>query len=272
MEKIPSSEYPLLVRWCKDLRLDLYSKRRDFEINYFPTDSFEKTTLKLKDFYRNIKLQLEDLSNYFKITELIKERDDYCINIPSQDHRIYIFNNYNKQVIKEIEFELDLFLKKTRYFIMLNFPFVIYSDDNRERDKINLKPMEENSKDYKIIFKKVYAEFEPMPLQDNNSDLKTMELTNIKPKILVLRELGIIDLLNEKFNRNNSKIADCIGTILNEKPSSIRVILSNINGIKDNNTNPENIAALENAILVLHKLGCANEVLKLQKTLEEKQK
>lgn len=103
-----------------------------------------------------------------------------------------------------------------------------------------------------------------------------IELESIKPKILILRELGIIDYLKEKFNYNNTKIAECIGVIIKEKTTSIRGIISNINGHTNNNTNPENIPALENAITVLNELGCTNEVVSLQnklaKLIEDKEK
>ena len=58
-----------------------------------------------------------------------------------------------------------------------------------------------------------------------------------------------------------------MGVIINEKPTSIRGILSNIHGTITNNTNPENIQSLENVIIVLNKLGCTNEVVNLQNKL-----
>lgn len=98
-------------------------------------------------------------------------------------------------------------------------------------------------------------------------NISQINLINIKSKILVLRELGIINLLNQKFNSNNTNIAKCIGSIINEKHSSIRGILSNINGNLKSNTNPENTASLENAIIVLNDLGCSDEVVILQNKL-----
>lgn len=101
------------------------------------------------------------------------------------------------------------------------------------------------------------------------NSIPQIEFDSIKSKILVLRELGVIELIKEKFDSNNTKVAECLGVIINEKPSSIRGILSNIRGTRSNNTNPENIPALENAIKVLNNLGCHNEVMNLQNKLGE---
>lgn len=100
------------------------------------------------------------------------------------------------------------------------------------------------------------------------NEIDKIELNNLKPKMLVLRELGVIKLLNDKFE-NNVRTAECLAKILNVKQSTVRPIISNIAGRVDNTSNPENIKSIESAIIFFNSIGCTAETIKLQDRLKK---
>ena len=177
------------------------------------------------------------------LEKLIIERENCGLKIVAQDQRDYYIKIYNKRAIKIVEDFNNRLPFNIKFYFFLNGP-------RKNEIEINISQI-------KNCFKDWYKEFgiTTPPNETSESigeDNVMIDLESIKPKILVLRELGIIELLNNKFNSNNSHVAECIGVLINVKPSSIRGILSNLTGQKNNNTNPENIRSLENAIIVLN--------------------
>lgn len=276
MNSIPSNNFYEIERVAEDFNLQLNDRLSEFKKCNYEVGSIENAKQGIQNLYNKLELDLKFLAEFNGYTYIIQERDDYCINIPVQDQRQYFEKVYNGRVIEMLDKRIRWLCICLSMDVRLKFPEIYHSakTDKPKYAELNKELTEKDRIKFRNIFKDWYDAFE-VSNESNNLNLaisdqnKSIELESIKPKILVLRELGIIELLNNKFNSNNSDVAECIGVLINVKPSSIRGILSNLNGQKNNNTNPENIRSLENAIIVLNNLGCSTEVLNLQNKLSK---
>lgn len=94
----------------------------------------------------------------------------------------------------------------------------------------------------------------------NDDDKKVFNKENVR--LLLLKELGIIDFLNDNHNLTARKFSELLAEILNSNPESLRPYLSHLGSPKRTKNNPANKTSINTLDTILKKFGLERRIIK----------
>lgn len=212
METISTDDFYEIQNFKDEFTIHMNSSFEHFDKRDFKNETIENTKKAIEKLLYNMDLGIKVIAYPWGFKRILKERENYCINISGQDQREYFKKIYDLKVIKEINECINMLVFNNSFRIRIIFPLIYgspktdllkFAEFNREQNKLDFKK-------YKNFFEGWFDEFDTAkelpikiePLQEIPENL--IHFKNDAEKYLLLNELGIIDFLNERYPLTSS--------------------------------------------------------------------